>query len=393
MSKIAELDTYKLGKSMGEVTPNEKELKTDNEVYRRGFKVGRKAVNKDRLETALHDSADLRREIKSLIKEYRRTQDSALYAQIIDKYQLFSDMQIKDAEDEEFVLYEDESGETQLGKKYSKNNLDGAKQYLEENTDTEIVGKDEDGNVYIGEKADKAKKENEKDVIDDNNKFTTMNDYKLIRVSDSQYNVHKDGDTSYKLIKVKDHWGCTCTGYYYRGACKHLDMLKGKVADSELAASADTYTREQIKAVADKVGKVLDGKRWEVSGDYRRGLDKIGYAPIVVEDSAEGFGAVKDKLVEDGFIVMVADSNLIRGYCGNVPTVLMRAADGQMATFLLSTTGSVEENKRLRDCAKKKGYRLVENGLFDSAGNLMRCSDEKSIYNYLGEKYKEPSER
>lgn len=393
MSKIAELDSYKLGKQLGKTADNpDKDLKSDNNNFRKGFLVGRKNKSKEKLETAFSDSA-LRSELKSLISQYRKTKDSATYSKVIDLYQEYSDRHITDADDEEFVLYEDERGDTQLGKKYSKKNLENAKEYLDENQDLEIVGKDEEGNVYIGEKEDKAKKEDEKEVIDDNNKKTMDNNYKLTRISDSQFSVSKEGDAAYKLIKIKDHWSCTCTGYYYRGACKHLDLLKGKVADSELAAKIESHSRREVELVADSIKRVLDGYKWAVSGDYRRGCETISSMPIVVECSDSQFKDIADNMDNARFAKLIADSSIIRGYYDNVPVVLIRAADGQMATHLLSTTGSKEENLRLRDCAKKKGYRLVENGLFDSAGNLINTPDEESIYRVLGERYKKPSER
>ena len=395
MSKISELNDFKLGRAMGEVTEREKVLKTDNVYYKRGFNLGRKTRSKNTLEEALTDS-QLRSQIKALIREYHRTSDSALYAQIIDKYQLLSDRQIKDADDEEFTLLEDKDGDTVLAKKYTKENLASAKDYLNENSDLTIIGKDEDGNVYIGEKDDNAEKKDEKEVIEDslNNRMenrvmaTEKNGYKLLRVSDSKYTVHKDGDASYTLYQVNDHWGCTCSGYYYRGACKHLDMLRGRVSDSELA-NKEAHTRKEIEQVADTFKTILDGRTWALSGDYRRGAQTVEGATIIVEDSAESFKALASKLTN----VMVADGNTIRCYQNNVPVVLIRAADGQMATFLLSTTGSANENKRLRDAAKKKGMRLVENGLFLADGTLLRTPDERSIYQYVGERYKEPWER
>lgn len=396
MSKIAELDDYRVGKTMGSVAPNDKELKSDNVRYRRGFSVGRKKKNKETLQTSLSDSA-LRKEIKSLIQEYKRTQDSALYTQILDRWQIYTDRQIADAEDEEYVFLETEDGDYTIGKKYSKSNLQSAQDYVNENYDNmEVVGKDEEGSVYIAEKADKAKKDDEVEVIGDSlksvkNMSTDTNSYKLMRVSDSQYAVHKDGDAAYKLIKVADHWGCTCQSYYYRGTCKHLDLLKGKVADSELAAK--TYSRKDVGAVLYAVKDALGERKYEASGDYRRGLEKVPNVPIVVEDSAEGFAELKRRLESGGAQIMVADSSVVRCYVGGVPAVFVRAADGQMATVLLSTTGSAAENKRLRDCAKRKGMRLVEGGLFAADGTLIRCADEAAVYKQLGEKYKEPNER
>ena len=392
MSKISELDSYKIGKMKGKSSPSNKCLKSDNNNYRKGFYIGRKDKSKETLEEAFSDSA-LCSELKSLIATYRKTKDSAVYSKIIDMYSEYSDRHIADADDEEYVLMETQAGDVTIGKKYKKGNLESAKQYLDENEDTEIVGKDEEGSVYIAEKEDEAKKDNEKDIIGDNNKNKNMSDYKLTRISDSQFDVAKDSAVAYRLIKVKDHWSCTCEGYYFRGACKHLDMLKGKVADSELAAKVENHTRREVELVADSLKRVLDSYKWEVSGDYRRGCYTIQNVPIVVECSDSQFKQIANDIDQARFAKIIADSSIIRGYYDNVPVVLIRAADGQMATHLLSTTGTKQENLRLRDCAKKKGYRLVENGLFDSAGRLINTPTEESIYRILGEQYKKPSER
>lgn len=392
MSKIAELDDYKLGKQLGATRDPKHDLKSDNNNYRKGFYVGRKHSSKETLENAFSDSA-LRSELKTLISEYRKTKDSATYARVIELYSEFSNRHIADADDDEYVLMESD-GEPVLTKKYKKENLASAKEYLDENTDTEIVGKDEEGSVYIAEKDDDAKKEDERKVIGDNNKKDNMdNNYKLTRINDSQFTVSKDGDATYRLIKIKDHWGCTCQGYYFRGTCKHLDMLKGKVADSELVARVESHTRRECELVADSLKRVLDGHKWAVSGEYRRGCETVSSLPIVVECSDSEFKNIENEIDGARFAKMVADNSIIRGYYDNIPVVLIRAADGQMATHLLSTTGTKEENMRLRDCAKKKGYRLVENGLFDSAGNLVNTPDEQTIYRVLGEPYKKPNER
>lgn len=188
MSKISHLDDYKMGKLKGKCTdfPNKERLNTSDENYRRGYKVGKKAGAKDTLDKAFSDSVS---DLKALIAQYRQTKDIKVYDAIIDKYQdflltngrlsdssniknmiaeyrktkdsgLFKSIvkaytKVKDADDDDdFVLFEDKDGDTKLAKKYAKNNLESAREFLEDNPDMKVVGEDEDGGVLVTDKDD-----------------------------------------------------------------------------------------------------------------------------------------------------------------------------------------------------------------------------------------------
>jgi len=57
-------------------------------------------------------------------------------------------------------------------------------------------------------------------------------------------------------------------------------------------------------------------------------------------------------------------------------------------------TGSKEYNIRLREIARKKGFKLSEYGLFDrKTGKFVAGRTEKEIYKKLGLKYVEPEKR
>lgn len=217
--------------------------------------------------------------------------------------------------------------------------------------------------------------------------------YTLNKISDSAYNVLKDGKQEYELKRINGHWACTCSGYYYRGTCKHLDMLKGRVADSELSLENEVYTSGEIEKIKKSIEPVFEGYNHEYSGDYRRGLDIVQSGVIIVECGVADFKRLVDSIDKERFCVMIQDDNMARGYFDRVPTIFLRVDKGRMASTLLSTTGSAEENARLRNIAKVLGYRLVSEGLFDSNGKLIETPTEKAIYEKLGEKYKEPENR
>lgn len=206
MSKISQLDDYKMGKLKGRCTdlPEKEHLNTSDENYRRGYKVGKKAGSKDTLNNAFSDSA--RNQLKSLIARYRKTKDSALFDEIVAQYQSYTQAKgisdstkselkkliaqyrktkdsdiynqitskfhnvniIKDDEDDNLVLLESEDGDYVIAKKFVKEDLEGADNYLKENPDKKIIGKDEDGGVLVADKDENDKEKentiNEKDL-------------------------------------------------------------------------------------------------------------------------------------------------------------------------------------------------------------------------------------
>lgn len=62
------------------------------------------------------------------------------------------------------------------------------------------------------------------------------------------------------------------------------------------------------------------------------------------------------------------------------------------AAMLLYTTGSKQFNKYMRGIAKKKGYKLNQNGIYQN-NILIKTYSEKDIFDILNMKYLEPYER
>ena len=104
--------------------------------------------------------------MKKLIAQYRKTKDSDIYNQITSKFHNVNI--IKDDEDDNLVLLESEDGDYVIAKKFVKEDLEGADNYLKENPDKKIIGKDEDGGVLVADKDENDKEKentiNEKDL-------------------------------------------------------------------------------------------------------------------------------------------------------------------------------------------------------------------------------------
>ena len=203
MSKISHLDDYKMGKLKGRCTdvPEKEHLNTSDENYRRGWKVGKKTGSKDTLNNAFSDSA--RNQLKSLIARYRKTKDSALFDRIMEQYHSYTKAKgisdstrnelrkliaeyrkTKDSElynritskfnnvdvikddDDNLVLLESEDGDYVIAKKFVKEDLEGADNYLKENPDKKIIGKDEDGGILVTDKDDDDN-QNEENIINE----------------------------------------------------------------------------------------------------------------------------------------------------------------------------------------------------------------------------------
>lgn len=80
---------------------------------------------------------------------------------------------------------------------------------------------------------------------------------------------------------------------------------------------------------------------------------------------------------------------------GGVPIVvdLYLTTEDAWVAHLMFLTGSKNLTIRHRAAAKHKGYKLSQNGLFDSVGNMITLLGEKQAYEILGFTWREPWER
>ena len=64
-----------------------------------------------------------------------------------------------------------------------------------------------------------------------------------------------------------------------------------------------------------------------------------------------------------------------------------------LACALLHFTGNADFNRRLRLYAKRRGFKLNDLGLTRADGQVIKCEDERGIFDTLGLEYMDPSER
>lgn len=73
---------------------------------------------------------------------------------------------------------------------------------------------------------------------------------------------------------------------------------------------------------------------------------------------------------------------------------VFRAPIAQAASMMLYSTGSKDHNILMRSNAKKKGFLLNQEGLYErETNNLIPTNSEREIFEKIGMEYKEPNER
>jgi DNA polymerase/3'-5' exonuclease PolX len=143
-----------------------------------------------------------------------------------------------------------------------------------------------------------------------------------------------------------------------------------------------------------------------ITGSYRRGALNSGDIDILLthpQNNAKCFGQFIDSLIARGYFIdtLAYGTKKYMGYA-SIPHGLPRRIDviycspSEYPFALLYFTGCGEFNIKMREYAKTKGYRLNEKGVFDIATDkkvVHPFVDEKSIFNFLGIVYVEPTLR
>lgn len=172
-----------------------------------------------------------------------------------------------------------------------------------------------------------------------------------------------------------------------------------------------------------KINKTLelDDKNkyiFQICGSYRREKQVSGDIDILLSKKGTKLGKTKDskhleriikKLKQqmkhnDGKPLLLddmTDKNIKTKYMGfsKLKDNPVRRIDIRFIPYssyyyaLLYFTGSGDLNKKMRQIAKKKGFKLSEYGLSDKDGNILKAKSEKDIFKYLDMEYLEPKYR
>lgn len=151
---------------------------------------------------------------------------------------------------------------------------------------------------------------------------------------------------------------------------------------------------ERAQKIAEAVMKRLSPycKRIEVVGSIRRQKPWVRDIDLVL--LPHDLWNLHTELMKLGQLKM-SGKKILRVMVGITQIDIYVADEETWATLLLIRTGSKENNIRLANLAKKKGWHLAANGngLFDENGKRIAGDTEESIYRALNLLYQRPEER
>jgi CxxC motif-containing protein len=212
--------------------------------------------------------------------------------------------------------------------------------------------------------------------------------YSVNQVNQSKFEVLKDGEVAYTLVKKQSNWVCDCPGFKYRHQCKHLELIRPFLPKRHPRASIT----DAIKDFLPKLKKITP--KVEVVGSYRRGKADSKDIDILMDCSAVDFKKVVTILESyPSYKPVMAGDTIIRGFINGIEMDINRLSENMNYYLALEyRTGPSEHNIAMRALAKKLNGSLSENELVVEGRNI-KVTSEKDIYDALGVVYQDPTKR
>lgn len=195
----------------------------------------------------------------------------------------------------------------------------------------------------------------------------------------------------YFITKKGATFNCSCPGFTYRGACRHLQLLP-KV-ERRFPRSTATFALDLLSPDFDALGD------WKAAGSYRRGKATVKDVDVLIECTGDALVVYAETLKARGMEIVTAGPDILRFF---VPTpdgpfeidILRVREKVEWAPYLLYRTGSAALNISMRGLAKCLGFKLSERGVFNrETGEQIPTPTEESIFTFLGLKYQTPENR
>jgi len=252
---------------------------------------------------------------------------------------------------------------------------------------------------------------------------------KLSELKDFKY-IYKKDKIINELEKIVSIGRSTALDFFKKGIIsikdlkKKIKLNKIKVSDKikigikyygkffgNIPRIEITNFKKDLKKIFKKINKKYDNNNkfiFEICGSYRRKLSYSGDIDILIsklntnDENINNYNLYEiiDILKKKVILNDITNKKYKTKYMGLIKLNEFRRIDIRFVSYnnyfssLLYFTGSANFNKRIRNIAKKEGYKLSEYGLTNLENNKkILINSEKDIFKFLNLKYLKPKER
>ena len=167
--------------------------------------------------------------------------------------------------------------------------------------------------------------------------------------------------------------------------------MGGKALDGKTLTNEEAHSFFEKLVIENNLGNKVTKGGLLLCGSARRGKKTCGDLDIVFIDNEND--ALKNWLVEN-FGTKKNGKPQTTVLIEGVQVEFYEATVETWGSTTLMWTGSAYNNVRMRRMCKKLGYKMSQYGIKDASGrNLTSGMSEQEIYEFIGMKYEEPSNR